>query len=142
MTNTTATPPAFPTGPTPGDWRYYRVKDSDLPTGYCHLIGAFTGDGDRTPSGMICELEPLPGVEANGNLLGAAPRLLRVARLAANAFEERLSVLHDERQELVDAGVEGEDLSGIDDRIGNYQFLLDRHAAVIAEAEGRAARAL
>ena len=75
--------------------------------------------------------------ERNAELYAAVWDLLRIARSAAVAFEEHLSVLHDERMELVGAGIEGEDLNDIDDRIGNYEHLLAGHKAVLDKIPAR-----
>lgn len=55
--------------------------------------------------------------------------LLRIARSAASAFEERISALKDELLE------EFCDVDDINDQIGNYQWLLDQHEKVIARAK-------
>ncbi len=64
-------------------------------------------------------------------------KLLAFARSARNAFEERLSFLTDERVALADITGDEECCWDLDAQIGNYEALVERADAVIAEAEGR-----
>jgi hypothetical protein len=53
--------------------------------------------------------------------------LVRIARSAANAFEERISCLRDELKDAID------DHDDINDQIANYQHLLDEHRRFLAD---------
>lgn len=72
-------------------------------------------------------------VKEAAELFALAPELLRVARSAATAFEERISCLKDDLRERFG------DPEDINDKIGNYQYLLDEHRKILAKAKGGAA---
>ena len=71
---------------------------------------------------------------ANARLIAAAPDLLDMARSARNAFEERISCLREERQEVLDETDDEECCEDLDDQIGNYEYLLAKAEAVITKA--------
>ena len=71
---------------------------------------------------------------ANARLIAAAPDLLDMARSARNAFEERISCLREEREEVLDDTDDEECCEDLDDQIGNYEYLLRKAEAVIAKA--------
>lgn len=118
-------------------------KEALSPTSQAHTPGPWHIDRLSNCS-PIC-IKPVPGTvvcdiggtdaesEANAQLIAAAPELLEMAESARNAFEERLSCLHEQRLE------DFADVKDLDDQIGNYEWLRDKCEAMIAKAKGKAA---
>ncbi len=125
-------PSTTPSAHTLGPWQIETFETPDGRTGYCII-----GHSREAPVAKV-ELLCSESIEAaNARLIATSPDLLRLARSAANAFEERLSCLSDERQELVEAGIDDEDLSDIDDQIGHYEALLAGHRKVLDQIDAR-----
>jgi hypothetical protein len=116
-------------GHTPGPWMLTSIDEYNV-------AYRFHADVDFPDIAEVFIRNTDAECDGNARLIKTAPKLLAFARSARNAFKERLDCLDTER---IDAICDGDDecCGDIDDQIGNYQYLLGRAEAVIAEAEGR-----
>ncbi|MGI8982265.1 MAG: hypothetical protein ACR2FY_23790 [Pirellulaceae bacterium] len=76
-------------------------------------------------------------VARTADLLAASKELLTTVKTFKSVCQERISILAEEREEVVRLGVEPDD---IDDQLGHWQALLRLCKQGIARAEGKMSR--